>query len=103
MSTLTQTIQEKAKAIIAGGAVLAVGIAEWAVNDPSVGHAIQHVIPAPYNQFVPGLLGVVGTWLVHRVPNAVPTSLTFEEPSTQTSIVRLSQVNGGEFTGTAAH
>jgi len=103
MTRITELVKQKAKAVLAGIFLLIVGVAEWAVNDPHTVGNIAHLIPDPYRQFVPGLLGVVGTWLVHRVPNAQPTSVSFEEPSTATSILKLQQVNGGEFTGTPAH
>lgn len=103
MSTFTQIVQEKAKAFLAGGTVLIAGIAEWAVQDSAIAGTIQHVIPAPWNLLVPGILAATGTWLVHHVPNASPTQVTFQEPSTATQLQAVITAGGGEFTGTAAH
>lgn len=103
MSVINDTVRQKAKAILAGVGITAAGVAEWLVQDPDTARSIEKIIPAPYDQAVPIVLGIVGTLLVHHVPNAKPTEVQFTEPSTETSIVAAQSVNGGEFTGTAAH
>ena len=103
MSSISQTVREKAKAVLAAAGITLAGVAEWAVQNPDTAKSIEKIVPAPYDQLVPIILGIIGTVLVHQVPNATPTAVSFEEPSTATSILKLQQVNGGEFTGTPAH
>jgi len=103
MSTFTDIVRQKAKAVLAGAGITLAGIAEWLVQNPDTARTIEKVVPAPYDQLVPIVLGIIGTVLVHQIPNAVPTAVAFEEPTTDTTLVKLSAVNGGEFTGTPAH
>jgi len=86
---------------------------------------IVNAIGAPAGSNVALWLATIGTWvttaaaIIARIM-AIPavnsllaglrlaghsgvTALTFEEPSTATSLVRVQSANSGEFTGTPAH
>lgn len=110
--TLVQQITYRAKAILAAFGIALVGLATWVVENPDTAAALRQVVPAPYDQFVPVVLGAIAVILVHRVPNRAPdagtalvTSSTApaEEVPTWTTVVRTQNTDTGEFNGDPAH
>lgn len=105
--SIKQELAYRAKTIAASVGLAVVGLAEWLVSSPDTAAAIQQVIPAPYTQLVPVILGAVGAVLVHQWPNGAQPSTAaaaiVQEPPTDTTILKLSAVNGGEFSGPPAH
>lgn len=67
MSLLDQT-KYRIKAVLAATFSALVGVATWLVANPDTATAIQAVVPAPYDLFVPVALGILGTILVHQIP-----------------------------------
>lgn len=98
--TLKEQILYRAKAVAAAcGAVLQTAVLALIV-DPATEHEIVKVIPAPYQVLASLLLGAIITGVVHKVPNSRAAVV---EPPTDTTMLRLTSMNSGEFTGTPAH
>lgn len=111
MTSLLDSIAYKAKAIVGAFIIALVSLAQWAVTDPSTAPAIQAVVPAPYNQFIPLILGVAGTligyvaiWAKSNGLNPIDTSaVAAVDPDMTTQMIgTINAKNSGEFTGVGA-
>ena len=59
---MKQQLAYRAKAILASLGLALVGIAEWLVQSPDTAHAVERIVPAPYDQLVP-IARALGTTL----------------------------------------
>lgn len=71
--TFKDQVLWRMKAILTAVGASVVALIGWLVQNPDTAQAIQQVIPAPYAQFVPLALGVIGSaLLVNHVSNKEP-------------------------------
>ena len=111
MTSLLDTLAYRAKAILGAAIIALVSLAQWAVADPNTAPAIQAVVPEPFNQFIPLLLGLAGTLIGYAAiyikknaesPTDTSAVATVDPDMTTQMIGTINSKNSGEFTGVGA-